>query len=202
MFFVSVRPDRVINCGVPHVVNSVFEPFIKAVIGKALPLLDNLFYKYASPSYSNSPLPPSCSTNGHDSMQRAFPSMPHWSTSDDIGDGACLLRANSRHVHESPDQHVQFGMSSCRTLPQTISFSQCILKSDSITSNHRCKAKEHNHIVHSNEYIATIPHPRAYAGYVEIAPAHNCMVLPSMSSFTGAACLQFHTNRLQIACTF
>ena len=94
-----VKPERLIN-GVPYVANSVYEPFIKAATGQALPVFNTVYYHpptWNSLNQSQSSASPPPSRRGTNA----------WSIIDEIGDGACLLRTIARHVFGDPESHLQ-----------------------------------------------------------------------------------------------
>ena len=93
-----VKPKR-LN-GVPYVANSVYEPFIKAATGQALPVFNTVYYHpptWNSLNQSQSSASPPPSRRGTNA----------WSIIDEIRDGACLLRTIARHVFGDPESHLQ-----------------------------------------------------------------------------------------------
>ena len=91
-----VKPVRIIN-GVPHVANSVYEPFITAATGRTLPAHSTVFYHpptwpSANPSSTSHQSQHATSSTSSQGVHAA------WSIVDEIGDGACLLRTISRRV--------------------------------------------------------------------------------------------------------
>ena len=100
-----VKPERIIN-GVPHVANSVYEPFITAATGRTLPAHSTVFYHpptwpSASPSSTSHQSQHATSSTSSQGVHAA------WSIVDEIGDGACLLRTISRRVFHNPEHHPQ-----------------------------------------------------------------------------------------------
>lgn len=170
-----VRPERLIN-GVPHVANCVYEQFILAATGESIPTFSALLYR-----------PPNFTFSQETSPHNSLGTEPSWVIIDEIGDGACLLRAISRAVFHDPELHYQVRQ-------QIVSH---------ISQNHdnfylHISNGFNNELIHilglaprsyssMQDYLHIMSHPNSYAGYIEIAAAQQLYNISITVVVAGAA---------------
>ena len=166
-----MKPERVIN-GVPHVANSVYEPFIKAATGRTLPVHSTVFdhpptWPSANPSSTSHQSQHATSSTSSQGVHAA------WSIVDEIGDGACLLRTISRRVFHNPEHHPQVRQ---QIVSHILGNAQHFLMhiADGFGSEQIRIQGSPPRMYHSlHEYLDIMSLPTAYAGYIEIAAAQR-----------------------------
>ncbi|CAN0436522.1 unnamed protein product, partial [Laminaria digitata] len=91
-----------------------------------------------------------------------------WLIIDEVGDGACLLRAVSRRVFNDPDQHFLVRQQIVSHISQNIDI--FFLHVSNGFNNEQIHILGHPpHYYNSlQEYLEIMSHSNSYAGYIEI----------------------------------
>ena len=166
-----VKPERIIN-GVPHVANSVYEPFITAATGRTLPAHSTVFYHpptwpSANPSSTSHQSQHATSSTSSQGVHAA------WSIVDEIGDGACLLRTISRRVFHDLEHHPQVRQQVVSHILGNAQHFVMHIPGGFGSEQIRIQGSPLRMYHSLHEYLDIMSLPTAYAGYIEIAAAQQ-----------------------------
>lgn len=171
-----VNPNHVVD-SVLHVTNVVFPPFVEAATGVFQNTNNNNNNRNGRHSSSNRTTNNNNGRSSNSTNNNGNNNNHQWTLINEIGDGACLLRCLSRHLHGTPNNH--------NTLRQTI----INLISDNLhtqfSDEHTFAAAITSGINNNDEiltcgsppvqyqsishYLQLMSHPNAYATFIEMS---------------------------------